>query len=66
MTMELIGNRHPQQMILDTSDIVSRNGTRFIEANTKSVSLSHLRKDCTIPVFSKDNESTISHFEFID
>lgn len=64
--MELIANRNPQQMILDTSEVVSKNGTNFIEANTKSVSLNHLRKDCTIPVFAKDNESTISHFEFID
>lgn len=38
----------------------------FIEANTKNVSLSHLRKDCIIPVFSKDNEKTIAHQEFID
>ncbi|WP_124980760.1 DUF3871 family protein [Nonlabens xiamenensis] len=38
----------------------------FIEANTKSVSLSHLEKECTIPVFSKDNEITISHNQFID
>ncbi len=38
----------------------------FIEANTKSVSLSHLEKDCIIPVFSKDNEKTIAHFEFIN
>ncbi len=37
----------------------------FIEANTKSVSLSHLQNDCIIPVFSKDNEKTIAHFEFI-
>ena len=64
--MEMIANRNPQQMVLNTSEVVSRNGTKFIEANTKSVSLNHLRKDCTIPVFAKDNESTISHFEFID
>ncbi|WP_415376404.1 DUF3871 family protein [Patiriisocius sp. Uisw_017] len=38
----------------------------FIEANTKSVSLSHLQQDCIIPVFSKDNERTISHQEFIE
>ena len=37
----------------------------FIEANTKSVSLSHLKEDCVIPVFSKDNEITISHSQFI-
>lgn len=38
----------------------------FIEANTKEVSLSHLQDDCIIPVFSKDNEVTISHQSFID
>ena len=38
----------------------------FIEANTKEVSLSHLQKDCIIPVFSKDNERTIAHTEFIE
>lgn len=38
----------------------------FIEANTESVSLSHLKNDCTIPVFTKDNEITLSHQEFID
>ena len=37
----------------------------FIEANTKEVSSSHLQKDCIIPVFSKDNEVTISHQSFI-
>jgi len=42
------------------------NNNRFIEANTQQVTLSHLRQDCTIPVFAKDNESTIPHFEFID
>ena len=38
----------------------------FIEANTTEVMLSHLRSDCIIPVFSKDNEKTIAHQEFID
>ncbi len=38
----------------------------FIEANTKEVSLSHLKQDCIIPVFSKDNERTIAHTEFIE
>jgi hypothetical protein len=33
--------------------IPSANLNPFIEANTKSVSLSHLQKDCIIPVFSK-------------
>jgi len=38
----------------------------FIEANTKEVSLTHLKQDCIVPVFSKDNEITISHNRFIE
>jgi hypothetical protein len=38
----------------------------FIEANTESVSLSHLKNNCIIPVFTKDNEITLSHQDFID
>ena len=44
---------------------VTRQRNPFIEANTKSVSLTHLKEDCVIPVFSKDNEVTISHSQFI-
>ena len=32
----------------------------FIEANTKEVTLDHLKDECIIPVFSKDNEVTIA------
>ncbi len=38
----------------------------FIEANTSEVSLVELKTECIIPVFSKDNERTISHQEFIE
>ena len=38
----------------------------FIEANTQEVNLYHLKNDCIIPVFSKDNEKTIAHQEFIE
>ena len=38
----------------------------FIEANTIEVNFDHLKKDCIVPVFSKDNELTISHNSFID
>jgi hypothetical protein len=38
----------------------------FLEANTKQVSLSTLKNDCIIPVFSKDNEKTLAHQEFIE
>lgn len=38
----------------------------FIEANTEEVSISHLLNGCITPVFSKDNELTISHPVFIE
>jgi Domain of unknown function, B. Theta Gene description (DUF3871) len=38
----------------------------FIEANTQEIHLQHLKNECIIPVFSKDNEKTISHQEFIE
>lgn len=38
----------------------------FIEANTKAVTMQHLKDECIIPVFSKDNEITISHTAFIE
>jgi hypothetical protein len=38
----------------------------FIEANTKEATMYHLKNDCIVPVFSKDNEITISHNSFIE
>jgi hypothetical protein len=49
-----------------THKVNKRDTSPFIEANTKEVSLSHLKRDCTIPVFSKTNDVTISHHEFIE
>ncbi len=37
----------------------------FIEANTEQVTLKHLKEECIIPVF-RDNEKTVSHYEFVD
>ena len=39
---------------------------RFVMANTQPIPFQLLQQKCTIPVFSKDNESTISHQEFIE
>ncbi|OBQ14496.1 MAG: hypothetical protein AN482_01840 [Anabaena sp. LE011-02] len=47
-----------------TAEIIVKSP--FIEANTESVSLSHLQEKCVIPVFTKDNEITLSHQEFIE
>jgi len=38
----------------------------FMAANTVPVSIEELSRRHTIPVFAKDNESTISHQEFIE
>ena len=38
----------------------------FIEANTQEVTLNHLKNDCITPVFSKDNELTINHAQFVE
>ena len=64
--MELIANHQIGDVLQETNTIVQKSSSKFIEANTKEVSLDHLKNDCIIPVFAKDNESTISHFEFID
>lgn len=64
--MELIINNNAQRMIQDASKVFHEPKSDFIEANTQEVTLQHLKQDCTIPVFSKDNESTISHYQFID
>lgn len=63
--MELIVNNGTEQIVED-AEITSRVSTQFIEANTKAASLKHLKEDCVIPVFAKDNESTISHYQFIN
>lgn len=63
--MELITNNNPNEMVVQNNQI-AKNKSSFIEANTKEVSLKHLENMCTIPVFSRDNECTIAHHEFIN
>jgi hypothetical protein len=63
--MNLVSNNHSNQ-IIDETDVIVFPKRNFIEANTTEVSLNHLKNDCTIPVFAKDNECTISHYEFIN
>ena len=58
-----------QYDITDAEPILSRREVKklpFIEANTKDVTIEHLKDDCIVPVFSKDNEITISHPNFIE
>jgi len=62
--MELINVQN--SILPDEAKIVGTSDDRFILANTQPVSYADLKHRCIIPVFAKDNESTISHSEFID
>ncbi len=50
----------------ETNDVDTGNENQFINANTSAISLDKLRTKCIIPVFAKDNESTVSHSYFIE
>lgn len=63
--MNLVSNNINHQ-IIDEKEIIQFPRRNFIEANTIEVSLEHLKNDCIVPVFAKDNECTISHYEFIN
>lgn len=54
--------------VIEPEALQSGRGNKlpFIEANTKEVTMEHLRNDCVVPVFSKDNEITISHPNFME
>src|SRR5512136_546247 len=62
--MELINVQN--NIVPDEAKVVETSDNRFILANTQPISYADLKNNCIIPVFSKDNESTISHTEFID
>ena len=63
--MNLVLN-NPINQVIDEEEIIVFPKRNFIEANTVQVDLEHLKSECIIPVFAKDNESTISHYEFIE
>jgi len=63
MELTVVNNNIDNQVISEQEVTISKGS--FIEANTEQVSLDHLKKECIIPVYS-DNESSISHAEFID
>lgn len=63
--MEEIMTINNAEVITDL-EVSEASDSRFMLANTQAIPLQLLKQKCTIPVFSKDNESTISHQEFID
>ncbi len=52
--------------IVDLSEEPQSESLPFIVANTEETTLRELKQDCIIPVFSKDNEKTLAHTEFIE
>jgi len=63
--MELIKvNNNLESQVISEDEVTTSKGS-FIGANTEQVTLNHLKHECTIPVYS-DNESTISHAQFIE
>jgi hypothetical protein len=63
--MEEIATLNNTEVLAELSQ-VNRSDNRFMVANTQAIPYQLLKEKCTIPVFSKDNESTISHQEFVD
>lgn len=63
--MNLVQHNFTEHQIIDENEVIHFPRRNFIEANTMEVKLDHLKNECTIPVFAKDNECTISHYEFI-
>ncbi len=71
--MELlqVNNKEPMQvsslipMVIDKVQVLS-SAKPFIEANTIASSLEDIKQGHIIPVFIKDNEPVISHYEFIE
>lgn len=59
---EVIETTRPRVITAETS----YQRTPFVEANTKETTIHHLTNECVVPVFSKDNEITISHPNFIE
>ena len=62
--MNLVLN-NPEAQIIEEAQVIQSQRKNFIEANTLQVDLEHLKRECVVPVFSRDNECTISHYEFI-
>ena len=63
--MEELMTINNAEVITDISDM-NMSDNRFMVANTQSIPYQLLQQKCTIPSYAKDNESTISHQEFIE
>ncbi len=64
--MELVKVNTKPALVEDIQHVQESSDIHFMAANTVPVKIEDLQKKHTIPVFAKDNESTISHQEFIE
>src|SRR5210317_1836251 len=64
MTLIKVNNKPIQ--VEDVEPVKETSDIHFMAANTKEMTLEEISEKHTIPVFAKDNESTISHQEFIE
>ena len=59
--------KYTEPVTIDITEIrENKYAKHFIEANTQEIDIYSLKNDCIIPVFAKDNELTISHYNFIE
>ena len=56
-----LGEFAEEAVIVEDTIIRTPSHLHFIEANTSEVTLQHLRNNCVVPVFAKDNELTLNH-----
>ena len=61
LQMQLLPVRQVQ-----SPEVKQKSRDSFLKANTSVIEYDVLQNDCIIPVFAKDNESTISHPQFIE
>ena len=57
---------YAEEAVIIEEPLKPKKVNHFIEANSVEVTLDHLKNENVIPVFSKDNELTISHPQFIE
>ena len=57
---------YAEEAVIIEEPVKPKKVNHFIEANSVEVTLDHLKNENVIPVFSKDNELTVSHPVFIE
>ena len=66
MELVKISSNRTLSPLIELKQTGESSDINFITANTLPVCVKEIREEHTIPVFAKDNESTISHQEFIE